>query len=233
VHGDGAAPHGVGAAAEVLRGEPLGRPAPPPGEAARALHLPGRLTERVAAFDRRVDAAVDRVRSPALDRLFYAATELGDFALIWHLLGTARGLRSDRDAADTVRLSAILGVESVLVNGVVKSFFRRTRPAWEQERAYKIRKPRSSSFPSGHASSAFTAAAVLGEGDPVLRPLYYAIGAIVATSRVYVKIHHASDVVGGVAAGVVLGRLARRAWPRPVDGHPLSGIRAKRKVRRA
>jgi undecaprenyl-diphosphatase len=222
--------HEPSLAAEVLRGEPLGRPAPPPGEVARALHLPGRFTARVAGFDRRVDAAVDRVRSPALDRLFYAATELGDFALIWHLVGTARGLRSDRHAADTVRLSAILGVESVLVNGVIKSFFRRTRPAWEQERAYKIRRPRSSSFPSGHASSAFTAAAVLGEDDP-LRPLYYAVAAVVATSRVYVKIHHASDVVGGVATGVVLGRVARRLWPKPVDGHPLSGIRAARKVR--
>ena len=210
-------------AAEILGGEPLGRPAPPPGEVARALHLPGRFIARVAAFDRRVDKAVDGVRSPTLDRVMYATTELGDFALVWHIIGVARGLRSDRDAADAVRLSAVLGIESVLVNGVIKSFFRRTRPAWEQPRAYKIRKPRSSSFPSGHASSAFTAAAVLGEEDP-LKPLYYAIGAAVATSRVYVKIHHASDVVGGAATGVVLGALAKKLWPRPTGSHPLSGF---------
>jgi undecaprenyl-diphosphatase len=139
------------------------------------------------------------------------------------MIGVARGVRSDRRAAEAVRLSAVLGVESVLVNGVIKSFFRRTRPAWEQPRAYKIRKPRSSSFPSGHASSAMTAAAVLGEDDP-LKPLYYAIGAVVATSRVYVKIHHASDVVGGAATGILLGRLAKRLWPKPTGAHPLSGF---------
>jgi undecaprenyl-diphosphatase len=209
--------------AEILGGEPLGRPAPPPGDVARALRLPGRITARVAAFDRRVDKAVDGVRTPTLDKVMYAATELGDFALIWHILGVARGLRSDRDAADAVRLTSILGIESVLVNGVIKSFFRRTRPAWEQPRAYKIRKPRSSSFPSGHASSAFTAGAILGEDDP-LRPLYYAIGIVVASSRVYVKIHHASDVLGGAATGIVLGRVAKRLWPKPTGSHPLSGF---------
>ena len=209
--------------AEILGGEPLGRPAPPPGEVARSLHLPARITAKVAAFDRRVDAAVDSIRTPTLDRFMYAATELGDFALIWHMIGVGRGLRSDRDAADAMRVSAVLGIESVLVNGVIKSFFRRTRPAWEQPRAYKIRKPRSSSFPSGHASSAMTAAALLGERDP-LKPLYYAIGAVVASSRVYVKIHHASDVVGGIATGIVLGRVAKRAWPRPTGSHPLSGF---------
>lgn len=183
------------------------------------------LATRVAAFDKSVDAALDHVRgNPVADRVFYAATELGDMALIWHLVSTARGFRSDRDAADAVRVSSILGIESILVNGVVKSFFRRHRPVWDQPRAYRIRRPRSSSFPSGHASSAFTAAGVLSEDDP-LKPLYYAIAAVVATSRVYVRIHHASDVVAGVATGLVLGRVARKLWPKPVDGSPFSGLR--------
>lgn len=172
------------------------------------------MRRRVGAFDAAADRALDRIRTPALDRVMYAATELGDFALIWHMVTVARGLRSERDANDTVRIAALLGAESVLVNGVIKSFFKRTRPAWEQPRAYKIRRPRSSSFPSGHASSAFTAAALLSEGDP-LKPLYYGVAVVVATSRAYVKIHHASDVLGGVATGIVLGQVAKRVWPRP------------------
>jgi membrane-associated phospholipid phosphatase len=194
-------------------------PTEPLGEAvARGLHLPRPWRERVRAFDDGVDSAFDKVRgNPVVDRVFYAASELGDMALVWHLISVARGLRSDEHAKDAVRLSAVLGVESVLVNGVVKSFFRRTRPTWDQPRAYRIRRPRSSSFPSGHASSAFTAAGVLSEHDE-LWPLYYAIAAAVAASRVYVKIHHASDVVAGVATGIVLGRLARKVWPSPVHG---------------
>ena len=113
-----------------------------------------------------------------------------------------------------MRVAAVLGAESALVNGPVKTLFRRHRPAWEQERPRRLRRPRTSSFPSGHASSAFTAAGVLSQGDP-LWPLYYAIAAVVASSRVYVKIHHPSDVVAGALLGVALARLVRRAWPMP------------------
>jgi undecaprenyl-diphosphatase len=169
---------------------------------------------RVAQFDAAADQLLDRLRGhPAADRVFYTASELGDFGLVWHMVGAVRALRSDRHAAEAVRLTSILGVESILVNGLVKSFFRRSRPDWDQPRAFRIRRPRSSSFPSGHASSAFTAAAVLGEDDP-LWPLYYGIAAVVATSRAYVRIHHASDVVAGIATGMVLGRVARRMWPK-------------------
>jgi membrane-associated phospholipid phosphatase len=203
---------------------PSSQPLPPQGDFWRA--LPASLEAKVEAFDRRADKELERLRAdPRTDRLLYAATELGDYSLLWHLITAARGLRSDRDAADAVRIAVILGAESVLVNGVIKSLFRRTRPAWEQERTYRIRRPRSSSFPSGHASSGFTAAALLSETDRGLRPLWYATAAVVATSRAHVRIHHASDVIGGVVTGLVLGRIARRLWPAPIDGDPFSGIR--------
>ena len=138
------------------------------------------LLSRVREFDDRVDCAFDALRGhKTADRLFYAASELGDFSLIWHLFGVARGLTSDRKANEAIRLSAVLAAESVLVNGVVKSFFRRRRPEWVSEtpRPHKLRRPRSSSFPSGHASAAFTAATLLAEDDP-LWPLYYAAAAL-------------------------------------------------------
>ena len=182
--------------------------------------LPPSLTDlasRVRAFDDRVDSAFDGVRgNKTADRLFYAASELGDFSLIWHLFGVARGVTSNRKADEAIRLSAVLAAESVLVNGVVKSFFRRRRPEWVSPtpRPHRLRRPRSSSFPSGHASAAFTAATVLAEDDP-LWPLYYVAAAFVASSRTYVKIHHASDVVAGAMTGIVIGRIARKAWPKP------------------
>jgi undecaprenyl-diphosphatase len=189
-------------------------PIPGAVEAASTLKLPTGFRRRIAEFDAAIESKFDVIRgNPIADRVFYNASHLGDFALVWHMITAARGLRSDRDANDAVRVAVILGAETVLVNGIIKSFFRRTRPDWDQTRAYRIRRPRSSSFPSGHASSAFTAAAVLGEGDP-LKPLYYAVAGVVAASRVYVKIHHPSDVVAGIATGVVLGRVARRIWPK-------------------
>jgi undecaprenyl-diphosphatase len=178
----------------------------------------GRLSSArrsVGHFDLAVDRAFDHLRgNRAADRLFYAASELGDFGLVWVLLGTAKGLRKGGDLEGALKLAAAMGVESVLVNGIIKSFFRRTRPPWEVERPLRVRRPLTSSFPSGHATAGFSAAMVLSEDDE-LAPLYFALAAVVATSRIYVKIHHASDVAGGVALGLLLGVLARRLTPAP------------------
>lgn len=174
------------------------------------------LDDRLSRFDDAVDAQFDRLRGhPAVDRLMYSVTELADFSLLWHLMGAARGLRSDRGAAEAVRLSVVLAVESTLVNGGLKSLFRRERPVPEFERPHHLRMPVTTSFPSGHASAAMCAATLLAEGRS--RPAqvaWFALGGLVATSRVHVKIHHASDVLGGAAVGLVVGQVARRLWRR-------------------
>jgi undecaprenyl-diphosphatase len=183
-------------------------------------HLLQRATRAIARFDTAIDTRVDRFRGhPHVDRLMYAASELGDFSLVWHLISSGRALAPDRRLEHAARMAAILGIESALVNGPVKRLFRRHRPAWEQQRPLRLRQPRTTSFPSGHASAAMTAAGVLSESDP-LWPLYYAVAAVVASSRVYVKIHHPSDVVAGALVGIALARIARRAWPLPAHTRP-------------
>jgi undecaprenyl-diphosphatase len=171
------------------------------------------MRRHISRLDTAVDTAIDRLRGrPVADRVFYAASELGDFSLIWLLLATARGVRSQRHERAAVRAALNCAAESILVNGIIKSFFRRGRPAVDTARPHKLRIPRTSSFPSGHASAAFSSAILLAEDDP-LAPLYYAVAVVVASSRVYVKIHHASDVLAGVGLGVALGLLGRRVMP--------------------
>jgi len=170
----------------------------------------------VASFDLAVDQAFDHLRGRVVaDRIFYGASELGDFGLVWVLLGTLKGLRKGDDLNSALKMTAAMGAESVLVNGVIKSFFRRTRPPWDIDRPLQVRRPLTSSFPSGHATSAVSAAMMLSEDDE-LWPLYVALAAVVATSRIYVKIHHASDVAAGLALGVVLGVIGRRFLPTPL-----------------
>jgi membrane-associated phospholipid phosphatase len=171
----------------------------------------------IVDFDEVVDRRVDRMRGhPALDRVMYGASEVGDWSLLWHAIGVGQALLPGRDPMTAVRLSVILGAESLLVNGAVKGLFNRHRPVWEEDRPrpHRIRRPATSSFPSGHASAAFTAAGVLSQGDP-LWPLYYGLAVAVSSSRVYTKMHHASDVIAGAAIGVGLGAIARRVWPKP------------------
>jgi undecaprenyl-diphosphatase len=189
--------------------EPPGAFRPEPGPAAQI--LPPGLGRAVGAFDDAADALFDRLRgNPVADRVMYGASAVGDFSLLWQIASVTRALRGGEKEA--VRLSVALGVESALINVGVKSLFRRTRPAWDQERPHGLRKPRSSSFPSGHATSGFMAATLLSAGRPRSRPFWFALAAIVASSRVHVKIHHASDVAAGAVIGVGLGRLVRKIW---------------------
>jgi undecaprenyl-diphosphatase len=171
------------------------------------------LKALIARFDEAVDSAFDRWRGNRVaDHVFYSASALGDHSLIWLILAALRALRSERDWKPALRAAIGIGAESALVNLGVKSLFRRRRPQWDEERPRRLRQPRTSSFPSGHATAGFCAAALLSEDDPAW-PLYYLAALVVAASRVYVRIHHASDVVAGIAIGALLGRLARRLVP--------------------
>ena len=166
----------------------------------------------IERFDDAVEGLFDVLRGrPFVDRLMYSVTELADFSVLWHLLGVAEGLHRPDGFERALRVSATLGVESLLVNVGIKSLVRRKRPVPQFERPHHLRIPISSSFPSGHASSAFVAAALLSDGSR-LKPAYYALATLVAASRIHVRIHHGSDVVGGVIVGVGLGALAKRVW---------------------
>jgi membrane-associated phospholipid phosphatase len=171
--------------------------------------------EAIRRFDESVDRAFDHLRGhKAIDRLMYAASELGDFSLIWHLVGAAQGLRSERHLARAVRLAVALGAESALVNVGIKSLFRRERPVHDAARPHRLRQPKTSSFPSGHASAAACATVLLVERDQLCL-LWVATALIVGTSRVHVRIHHASDVVAGAAIGAAFGLTVRKLWPLP------------------
>lgn len=177
------------------------------------VRTPRQLSAPIRHFDLAVERAFDRLRGNALaDRVLYTASELGNHSLIWHLLATAQGLRRGGDLAGTVRVIALLGVESAVVNGPVKSMFRRQRPVHDSPRPHRLRAPRTSSFPSGHASAAAVFVVVAGEDD-ALAPLYAALATMVAVSRVHVRIHHPSDVAGGAVLGVALGAALRWWWP--------------------
>jgi len=177
------------------------------------VRTPRQLSAPIRRFDLAVERGFEQLRGkPLVDRALYTASELGDHSLIWHLLAAAQGLRRGGDLAGTVRVVTLLGVESALVNGPVKSMFRRQRPVHDTPRPHRLRTPRTSSFPSGHASAAAVFVVVAGEDDP-LAPLYAGLAAVVAASRVHVRIHHPSDVAGGAVLGVALGAALRWWWP--------------------
>ena len=169
------------------------------------------LASRIAAFDDAVDGWVERHRSPRLDPLFYGLSSAADHGLLWTALGAVRAVRR-RDPAVALRLGAALGTESALTNGPIKFLFRRIRPESPPPGPlpYGMHRPRTSAFPSGHATTAFTAATLLSTGTRA-GPAYFGLAALVASSRAYTRMHHASDVVAGALLGLAFGQVAKRA----------------------
>jgi undecaprenyl-diphosphatase len=169
----------------------------------------------VRVFDDAVERWVNARHSATLDRVAYPLSSAADHSMLWHAAGLARAIRSG-DPQFAVRFSAAMGVESFLTNVVVKSVFQRFRPhrPVDAPLLFGVRRPVTSSFPSGHATAAFCAASLLADGSPAA-PAWYALASLVAASRVYVGLHHASDVVAGAALGVALGYALRPALPQP------------------
>jgi undecaprenyl-diphosphatase len=169
----------------------------------------------VAELDRLADELLERVRGdPVLDRVMTAATHAGEFSAIWHVASLLRGVVRRRPD-QVVALAIGIGVESLVVNQGLKRIFRRERPTTDGDVRYEIRAPLTSSFPSGHASAAtFAAITLIGWDGPRWAPLWGTLAATVALSRPYVRIHHASDVAGGVVAGALMGLAARCAFRR-------------------
>ena len=165
-----------------------------------------RVPNTFQPIDDAIDAAWEPLRhNPIANRIFYTASESANFSIVWHALGVARAI-STRDPMLAVRTSAALGLDSAIVNGPLKSLFERERPdVATHSRPLSLRQPRTSSFPSGHASAAVVAAGYLNDGAPAAwRWPVRALATIVATSRIHVKIHHATDVAAGAAAGWIL-----------------------------
>lgn len=165
------------------------------------------MPSAIAQFDAAVDGAMNRVRGPAVDSFVYRLSSAADHSLLWQTCGAAVALARGGDTQFAVRFAAAMGAESLLTNGVVKTMFRRVRPARydDIEFHHGLHRPITTSFPSGHATAAFCAATLLGGG-----PGWYSLAAGVAATRVYVRLHHASDVAAGAAFGLALGFAARR-----------------------
>lgn len=158
-------------------------------------------------FDAYIDRRIEPVRNVrVVVWIFTVASAVGDFGLLWHGIGLIRAIGSMERLKDALILSLMIGLESLTLNQGIKQFFRRTRPTKGGDVRFAVRTPSTSSFPSGHASSAFFSALLLTHW--VAWPwtvLFYILALIIAVSRVGVRIHHASDVLAGALAGTILG----------------------------
>jgi len=170
----------------------------------------------VDAVDDRVDRLFEPLRgNPTVDTAAKVITGIGDHGWLWTGVAVWRGRHSGPTRRAAIRALGVAGVSSSLVNAGIKAVVGRERPDTSDLRisnaGVPVRAPKTSSFPSGHTLAAFTAATVLSRpGDRVGNAFLYAAAGLVGVSRIHLRAHHASDVVGGVVIGTALGLTVRR-----------------------
>ncbi|HEY4512289.1 MAG TPA: bifunctional DedA family/phosphatase PAP2 family protein [Candidatus Paceibacterota bacterium] len=157
-------------------------------------------------FDARIQAMIETIKTPVITILMLFATIMGNSTdmiifsaiLILFLLWKKKGL-------DAALVAIAMSSGSIFVN-IVKASIGGARPEPGLVEAY------GSSFPSGHAVMAMIAATVLSY--TVLRKiknilvrntfitLIYGFTLVIGLSRVYLNVHWASDVLGGIFGGL-------------------------------
>lgn len=111
--------------------------------------------------------------------------------------------------ARSLRPAVAAGVAVLVTYGLtaaLKELVERPRPAGTEP---PIPMPDSSSFPSGHASTAFAAAAALAVFAPRFAAAgFLAVAALIGISRLELGVHYATDVAGGAVLGAAVGLAA-------------------------
>jgi undecaprenyl-diphosphatase len=161
------------------------------------------IDSQMTAIDDAVNAAFEPLRgNPQADRAAAMVSNLADYGLVWVVLAALKARRRGPNRRRAIVALAAAGFSSLIVSRVVKAAVERQRPDDHLEAT--VRTPSSSSFPSGHTLAAFCTAFVLADSD-TQTAANVGFAAAVAASRVHLKAHHPTDVIGGAAIGSVLG----------------------------
>ncbi len=157
-----------------------------------------------------------RWHAPALDATLPPLTRSANKSVLWLAIALASwffGGRQGRRAA----LRGVFGIAitSFATNIPAKLFWRRKRPDIDEVPQIRrlARLPTSTSFPSGHAASAFAFATGIALETPALGVPLLGLASAVAYSRVYVGVHYPSDVIAGAAIGAGMAVATRHFWP--------------------
>ena len=151
----------------------------------------------------------ESVRNPMLDSLMKFITALGNGGMIW--IGATILLLIPKKTRNIGMMSAVALLGSLIINNnIIKNIVQRPRPfVTFTDLQIIIPTPSEYSFPSGHTSSSFAAAAVFYRHLPKKLGLPSVILAgLIGFSRLYVGVHYPTDVIAGVIMGILLSYLA-------------------------
>ena len=178
------------------------------------------VLQDVALWDQRFVETLQALRWEPLTAFFLVTSAWWVKAPLFVAVGSVADLRQRGSFPRATACAAGGAALAALVAGLVKELVDRLRPAFADPTfAAATTTPNTPSFPSGHATTAFAAAAAIGVFHPRLRVPLFALAGLVGLSRVYLGVHYGLDVLAGAALGVVIGLVvacALRRLIRPV-----------------
>jgi undecaprenyl-diphosphatase len=154
-------------------------------------------------------AATHRVH--ALNDLFVGLGTVEKLGLVWVLAAVAIGWTRRCGIVGTFVLALTVALATFAADSLsvaLKDLTHRARPFEAHPQIKPLYVVHSSSFPAGHAATAFAGAVVLGYVVPRAAPALVLIALVIGLSRVYVGVHYPSDVLGGAAVGAIVGGVA-------------------------
>lgn len=156
------------------------------------------------------------LRSPGLDEAVIFFTRLGNGGGLFIALSILLLFFPKTRRAGCVALTAMF-FGLLCTNLTIKNLVARPRPWTQVAGLVPLVMESSFSFPSGHTTAAFAfAGAMLSAPLKVKwgRAAAVVLAVCMGLSRMYVGVHYPTDVLGGMAAGLVCAWLAARVWNR-------------------
>jgi diacylglycerol kinase family enzyme len=170
---------------------------------------------RVGRYDAELVRRSGDLPPSGFDGLCRRIGRAADHSKLWFALAAVLVVRKGATRRAGLRgLAAITGA-SMSASLIGKRLFPRRRPAAEllPPPRRMVRRPTSSSFPSGHAASAFAFATAVTMEHRGAGAVVFPLAALVGYSRVHTGVHWPSDVAAGAAVGVGAAYATRHWWP--------------------
>jgi undecaprenyl-diphosphatase len=167
-----------------------------------------------ASLDDRVAVWVATHRWAPLNPLFTGLGTIEKLGVVWIVLALVFGYRRWRRPLPTVGVAALTALVVFAADAAtfgIKDLVDRPRPFVAHPEIHPLYHVRSSSFPAGHAATAFAGAVILSAVARRWTIAFVALAAAVALSRIYVGDHYLGDVLGGAVVGAAIARAALAA----------------------
>ncbi|MDR1650280.1 MAG: phosphatase PAP2 family protein [Synergistaceae bacterium] len=145
-------------------------------------------------------------RTALMDRAMLFFTKLGDKGAIWIIYAVVCACSAKLRQVG-INLTMCVSACAFFGNFAIKPLFRRRRPCnVDSARPMLLSRPEDSSFPSCHTMTSCAAAVVtVWQAGGFLGATSFVFASMISFSRVYLYVHYPSDVLAGMALGVVAG----------------------------